>query len=332
MVRFLITGGSGDLFDIANRRNNTQGIFIWKSPQSSCKDGFLVQILIKIFYPVSFLLIRSTSLLDRRVEKKGYNISMEELSDALELTVSETTPEDEQKLLKGIVNFGDTEVREILRPRMDVVAVETGTSLSGLLEIIKESGYSRIPVYKQSFDNVVGILHVKDLMPYIFKTGNFDWKHLLRAPFFVPESKKISDLLQEFHKKKVHIAIVVDEYGGTSGIITHEDIIEEIVGEITDEFDSDEHIFTRLEGDVYVFEGKTLLNDFYRIMKLEDGYFDGLKGEADTLAGLLLEVNGDFPEKNVKICIRGYVFEVESTDRRRIKEIKISPKTQADEE
>jgi putative hemolysin len=281
-----------------------------------------MQIITKIVNPLSTLLVSSTSIIEKRITRKGHDISMNELSQVLEMTSKENT-EEETNILKGIVKFGNIDVKEIMKSRMDIIAVSIDFSLSELLNIIDESGYSRIPVYKDNFDSIVGILYVKDLLPH-FEKKDYNWQSLVRPPFFVPESKKINDLLEEFQHKKIHVAIVVDEYGGTSGIVSLEDIIEEIVGEITDEFDSEDLPYSKLDDKNYVFEAKTSLNDFCKILGKDNSIFAEVKGDSDTLAGLLLELKGEIPEKNSSIVYKNFTFKVESADKRRIKRIKVS--------
>ena len=276
-----------------------------------------------ISYPVSSFLIFSTSLIDKRVKKKGHNISVEELSHALELTSSEDISDEDQKLLKGIVKFGHTDVKQIMKPRLDVTAIDQCISFTELLEVIRSTVYSRIPVYKDSFDQVIGVLYIKDMLAHIGKE-NVDWQKLVRAPFFVPENKKIDDLLREFQHNKIHLAVVVDEYGGTSGIVTLEDIIEEIVGEINDEFDDDDLVFSKLDDKTFVFEGKITLRDMCRIMDVDGAPFEEKKGESDTLAGFLIEVEGRIPVKNEKIIFNNISFNIEAADNRKIKRIKVN--------
>ncbi len=280
-------------------------------------------VLRKAFQPLSSLLVKTTRIIDKRMEKKRPNLSMSELSHALEITTHDTGNEEDKKLLRGIVRFGNTYVREIMKSRLDVVAVEYNTPFQALINIIQEAGYSRIPVYRDSFDNVEGILYIKDLLPHLEKGDDFQWQKLLRSAFFVPESKRINDLLKEFQEKKIHLAIVVDEYGGTSGLVTLEDILEEIVGEINDEFDMEEAIYSKLDANTFVFEGKTLLKDFCKIAGVEDDVFNEVKGEADTLAGLILEIKQEIPYRGEKIKYGQFEFEIEGVDRRRIKRIKV---------
>jgi putative hemolysin len=292
-------------------------------------------IVVRIFHPLSSLLVKSTNLIDRRISRKAYNVSISELSDAIELTSGKNTPEDEKKILQGIVKFGDIEVKEIMKSRVDVTAVDVQTNFRELLKTIIEAGYSRIPAYEDSFDQVRGILYIKDLLPHLTREDDFNWKDLLRDAFFVPEIKKINDLLQEFQEKKIHMAIVVDEYGGTSGIVTLEDIIEEIVGEISDEHDEPigDFEFSKLDDYNYIFEGKTSLNDLYKILGIEDGLFDEVRGDADSLAGLLLELMEKMPEKDEKVSFRRFTFTVKAVDKRRIKRVlvtRLKPESEPD--
>lgn len=284
-----------------------------------------LHFLIKLLKPVNSILIYSTSFLNNRIHAYNKHISIDELSQALELT-SQTELKDENEILKGIVKFGNKSVAEIMRSRVDVVSAEINSSYSSIMKMITETGFSRIPVYSGSFDNIKGILYIKDLLPHAFKGTTFRWQSIIRPPFFVPETKKIDDLLGEFQKNKVHMAIVVDEYGGTSGIVTLEDVLEEIVGEITDEFDEDEKFYTKIGENKYLFDGKTMLNDFYKIIGAEDTVFDEVKGEADSLAGLILELKGEIPGKNDTINYKNYVFTIEAVDNRRIKQIKVEIK------
>lgn len=288
--------------------------------------ALVLRALIGLFYPLSSVLVRSTSFLDKRIARHNHGISRSELSDAIEITAGESTPEEGKKILKGIVKFGDIEVKEIMRSRVDVVALDLEASFSVVLEVIVESGFSRIPVYRESFDNIQGILYVKDLLPHLGKNASFTWHQLLRDAFFVPENKKINDLLQEFQEKKIHLAVVVDEYGGTSGIVSLEDVLEEIVGEITDESDSgtEEFIYKKINENTFMFEGKTTINDFCKIIEVDDDIFDGVKGESDSLAGLILELEEKIPEKGHKTQFQNYTFTIEEVDLKRIKRIEVS--------
>ncbi|MCF8367569.1 MAG: gliding motility-associated protein GldE [Bacteroidales bacterium] len=290
---------------------------------------FMVQplfILTKVFYPIASVLVQTTSFIDRKMGNKNQQISMQELSDAIDITVDENSPEQETKILKGIVRFTEIEAKEIMKSRLDAVSIEAGSTFRDVINVVNESNYSRIPVYTETFDNIIGILYVKDLLPHIDQKENFDWKSLVRPAFYVPENKKINDLLQEIQEKKIHMAIVVDEYGGTSGIVTLEDIIEEIVGEISDEFDSflDDVEYTKIDDFHYVFQGKTSINDFCKIIDIDDVIFDEVKGDADSLAGLILEILGRMPERNTIVRYLNYEFKVLSVDHRRIKKVNVT--------
>ncbi|MBT8277495.1 MAG: gliding motility-associated protein GldE [Bacteroidia bacterium] len=277
-----------------------------------------------IFSPLSLPMRRMTIFLHNRLGKQRSNLSVDQLSQALELTSEEDTTKQEQKILQGIVSFGNTDTKQVMRPRIDIFALDRNLKYNEILPSIIENGYSRIPVFEDNVDNVIGILYVKDLLPYIDRK-QFDWVSLLRDPFFVPENKKLDDLMSEFQEKKVHLAVVVDEYGGTSGLVSLEDVIEEIVGDISDEFDDVDLIYSKLDDLNYVFEGKTPLKDFYRILKLEDeSVFENSKGEAETIAGFVLEISGSFPRLNSKINFENYVFTIEALDKKRIKRIKIT--------
>lgn len=280
-----------------------------------------VQALRVLFKPLASILISSTSHVQKRIKEKKRNISMDDLSQALELTGEEL--DDDEKILKGIVKFGHTDVREVMKSRVDVVALNISSSFTDLLRVITETGYSRIPVYINDFDHVQGILYVKDLLPHINKPGSFRWQSLIRPPYFVPMNKKINDLLEEFQKQKIHLALVVDEYGGTAGLITLEDILEEIVGEISDESDEEQDLFKIIDEKTYMFEAKILLNDFYRVLNLPDEAFKSIKGEAETLAGLILELNGEIPDKNDRFTYKGFSFVIEQVDQRRISLVRV---------
>lgn len=285
-----------------------------------------MRLLIKGFYPLSSILVKSTNLIDRRISRKSYSVSISELSDAIELTTGVGTPEGEKKILQGIAKFGDIEVKEIMKSRVDVTAVDITTGFTELLRIIIEAGYSRIPAYEDTFDHVKGILYIKDLLPHINEQDDFNWKILLRDALFIPENKKINDLLQEFQEKKIHMAIVVDEYGGTSGIVTLEDILEEIVGEISDEHDEPigDFDYTRLDERNFIFEGKISINDLIKILDLEDDIFDKVRGDADSLAGLILELLQKMPERDEKAIYENFTFTVKSVDKRRIKRVLVT--------
>lgn len=283
-----------------------------------------MNVLDVLFSPLSTPMRAATLFIHERLGKQKSYISIDQLSQALELTREEDTTKEEQKILKGIVSFGNTDTKQVMRPRMDIFAINQNQEFKNIIPGIIENGYSRIPVYKDNIDQVVGILYVKDLLPYL-DVEDFEWNNLVRDPYFIPENKKLDDLLNEFKTKKIHLAIVVDEYGGTSGLISLEDIIEEIVGDISDEFDDEDLIFSKLDDSNFVFEGKTPLKDFYKIIKLEDPTaFEENRGESETLAGFLLEISGGFPKKNEIITFLNYMFTVEVIDDKRIKQIKLS--------
>ena len=284
-----------------------------------------------IFKPISQLLISSTSIIDKRVTKKTNAVSVDELEHALDLTKDSVETEEEKKILEGIVQFGNTDVKQIMTPRTDVIAIDYSNDFTTLLKEIKNSKFSRLPVYEDSIDNVNGILYIKDLIPYIEKKKSFKWNHLIRDPKFVPENKKLDDLLKEFQEEKKHIAIVVDEYGGTSGIVSLEDVLEEIVGDITDEFDEEDLVYSKLDDLNYVFEGKTTLIDMYRTMNIDGDEFEKMKGEADTIAGFCIEQAGKILLKNEKLSFDKYTFTVEAADKRRIKQVKVTINDQANE-
>lgn len=282
--------------------------------------AYPLTILQKAFRPVTAFLIFSSSFVKKRTGTRRSNISMDDLSDALELT--DDFDEDE-KILKGIVNFGNINVSAIMCPRIDVTAIDIKSGFDKIVPCIISSGFSRIPVYSGSFDSVKGILYAKDVLPYTNNPCNFKWQALLRPPYFVPETKKINDLLKEFQTKKIHMAVVIDEYGGTSGIVTLEDILEEIVGEITDESDDEKPLFRKIDEKTFIFEAKIQLNDFCKVVNIEEDIFENVRGESETLAGLLLELTGEIPQKDQVIKYDNFVFRIESADRRRIKEIRV---------
>ncbi len=284
---------------------------------------FPLAITEKILSPLSFLLIKSTMFLDKFIKKQEANLSIDDLSQALELTSNEHTPEEEKKILKGIVEFGNTEAKQIMKPRMEMLTLKDSFLFDEVLKKVIEGGFSRIPVYDEDADAISGILYGKDLLPYLNESNDFNWKSLLRKPFFVPLNKKIDDLLKEFQSKRMHMAIVVDEYGSTNGLVTLEDIIEEILGDINDEFDEDELIYSKLDKDTFVFEAKIMLNDLYRVLEIEGEEFEEKRGDNDTLAGFILELNGNIPHKNQKITFENYEFTIESVDKRRIKRVKV---------
>ena len=286
--------------------------------------AYPINFLDSLFSPLSTPMRAITLYFHEKLGKQKSFISIDHLSQALELTSEEDTTREEQKILQGIVSFGNTDTKQVMRPRMDIFALNEESNYQEIIPEIIENGYSRIPVYRENVDNVIGILYIKDLLPYL-NEKKFEWNSLLREPYFVPENKKLDDLLNEFKDKKNHLAIVVDEYGGTSGLISLEDIIEEIVGDISDEFDDEDLIYSKLDENNFVFEGKTPLKDFYKIAKIEDpSVFEDQKGEADTMAGFLLEISGGFPKKNDVISFLNYSFKIEVIDDKRIKQIKLS--------
>jgi gliding motility-associated protein GldE len=280
----------------------------------------VMQNLLSIFsYPMQV----GTTFLEKKISKTKSEISISKLSQALELASDEATTDEEQKILRGIVSFGNTDTKQVMQSRMDIFSLDIETSFSEIIKQITKAGYSRIPIFEESLDNISGVLYVKDLLPYLDKK-DVKWQELVREPFFVPENKKLDDLLKEFQDKKVHLAIVVDEYGGTSGVVSLEDIVEEIIGEINDEFDDESLIYSKLDEYNYVFDGKTSLKDIYRVINLDFELFENNKGEAETIAGFVLEISGSFPKKHENIKFHGYTFYIESLDNKRIKQLKIS--------
>lgn len=276
----------------------------------------------KLFRPLASILLRSGALAGKVVQTENHVLSVDDLEQALELTDEEELKE-EKNMLEGIVRFGDETAKEVMTSRQDIVDLDFKSKFHEVIKCVVENNYSRIPVYQDSIDNIRGILYIKDLLPHLSKPDTFRWQSLIRPPYFVPETKKIDDLLREFQENKVHIAIVVDEFGGTSGLITMEDILEEIVGEINDEYDEEEKSYVRINANTYIFEGKTLLSDFFKIMDLDDETFEEVEGDADSLAGLLLEIKGDFPELHERIDYKNFTFEVTALDEHRISKIKV---------
>jgi len=293
-----------------------------------------MSFLMKVFNPLSFIMVRSTGIIEKKLAKKKQPVSFDDLSDAIEITSDANTQQQERKILKGIVKFGDTEVSGVMKPRIDVFAVEYQTGFAHLIKLIQFAGFSRIPVYHKTFDQIAGILYIKDLLQHLNADDTFEWQNLIRPPFYVPENKKISDLLTEFKEKKIHMAIVVDEYGGTAGIITLEDIIEEIVGEISDEYDeeSEDINFTKIDDNNYIFDGKTSLNDLAKKINLSDEFFNDIKGEAESVAGLILEITGKIPQKNEILEIKDLTFTILAADSRRIKKVKVTIQPLKDED
>ncbi len=282
-----------------------------------------LRFLVAVFKPFSFLLVNSTGFLDKRLQRKSYNLSMSELAAAIDITSDESTPPEEKKMLKGIATFNEKEVSSIMKPRIAITAIEKNAAFSTVISLIQKTGFSRIPVFEGSIDKVIGLLYIKDLLPYLEKE-KVDWPALIRPSFYVPENKRINDLLQEFRQKKIHLAIVVDEYGGTAGLISLEDILEEIVGEISDEFDKDtiNSYYKQLDDEHFMFNATTNLLDFCKIMDCDAHHFDEVRGDSDTLAGLILEAEGKIPEKGMVLKISNFEFEIADADKRRIKQIK----------
>ena len=298
-----------------------------KHAPSLCRNlAPTIRVLTVIFKPLSSLLIKSTSLIDNKIAKKATDtLSITDLTTAVDITTTEETPIEERSMLQGIATFGEKEVSDIMQPRVQLFAVKTTTSLDQLLELIIENGFSRIPVYEETLDEIKGILYVKDLLPHLEDTG-FKWQELLRPAFFVPENKKINDLFQDFRAKKIHIAIVVDEYGGTSGLVTMEDVLEEIVGDIKDEFDAvaENQNYKKIDDKTYVFQAQTSLVDFCKVFDINEFYFEDIKGESDTLAGLILEMEGRIPQAGFSTSYKEFDFRIEKADKRRIIEIKVT--------
>lgn len=278
----------------------------------------------KILFPFTWLLVSASGFIDRYIIRKGYDVNMDELSHAIDMATGTGTHADEKKILKSIVRFGNIDVKQIMKARMDIVAISSRLSLSQVLDSIREHGYSRIPVYDKDIDHIKGILNIKDLIPHIDKGEGFQWQTLLRPPYFVPENKKINDLLNEFQEKKMHLAIIVDEYGTVTGLVSLEDILEEIVGEISDEFDEEEINYSKLDESTFIFEGKILLTDMSRLLNLDMEIFNDVQGSPSTLAGLIIEISGRIPQKDEKIEFKNMTFTIESSDRRRVKRVKVS--------
>ena len=288
------------------------------------KAAPVISVLLSVFKPVSNLLVHSTFLINKLTRKRKVpNLSVDDLAQALELTDKNEISE-ESNMLKGIIRFGEETAEEVMTSRLDIVDLEINTPFPDVIKCIVDNAYSRIPVYEESRDNIKGILYIKDLLPYLDKGADFKWQNLIRPAYFVPETKMIDDLLRDFQANKIHIAIVVDEFGGTSGIVTMEDIIEEIVGEINDEYDEEERTYVKISENVYIFEGKTLLSDFYKLAEIDPDDFESVAGDADTLAGLLLELKGEFPVLHEVININRYRFEILEMDARLIVKVKVT--------
>ena len=293
------------------------------NPLAFCRKAVKgVMFFRKLFWPIETSLLKSGAFAEKVLQKENRQLSIDDLEQALELT-DKSDIKDEQSMLQGIIRFGDETAKEVMTSRQDIIDLDIRCSYEDVLKCIVDNNYSRIPVYQDNKDNIRGVLYIKDLLPHLSKPANFRWQSLIRPSYFVPETKKIDDLLREFQENKVHIAIVVDEFGGTSGIVTLEDILEEIVGEINDEYDEEEHNYTKLDANSYIFEGKTLLNDFTKILNLPDDEFDDVEGDADSLAGLLLEIKGDFPAVHEILKYKRYTFEVLEIDERRISKVKV---------
>lgn len=293
------------------------------NPLAFCRKAVKgVMFFRKVFWPIETILLKSGAFAEKVLQKENRQLSIDDLEQALELT-DKSDIKDEQSMLQGIIRFGDETAKEVMTSRQDIIDLDIRCSYEDVLKCIVDNNYSRIPVYQDNKDNIRGVLYIKDLLPHLSKPANFRWQSLIRPSYFVPETKKIDDLLREFQENKVHIAIVVDEFGGTSGIVTLEDILEEIVGEINDEYDEEEHNYTKLDANSYIFEGKTLLNDFTQILNLPDDEFDDIEGDADSLAGLLLEIKGDFPAVHEILKYKRYTFEVLEIDERRISKVKV---------
>ncbi|MBP3757438.1 MAG: gliding motility-associated protein GldE [Prevotella sp.] len=288
-------------------------------------------VLRKLFWPLASILLRSGIWAGKVVQKENHVLSVDDLEQALELT-DKNEIKDEQSMLQGIIRFGDETAKEVMTSRQDIVDLDIKSSYADVLKCIVDNNYSRIPVYQDNTDNIRGVLYIKDLLPHLSKPANFRWQSLIRPPYFVPETKKIDDLLREFQENKVHIAIVVDEFGGTSGIVTLEDILEEIVGEINDEYDEEEKSYTKVNSNTFIFEGKTLLTDFCKILDIDDDEFADVEGDADSLAGLLLEIKGDFPVVHERLDYKNYSFEILKLEERRISRVKVVLHEKAGEE
>jgi len=299
--------------------------------KTALRSVSIITTMEKIFSPFVSFLVNSTQIVHNKLAKHTRsNISMDELSHALELTSN--SKDEDTEILEGIIKFGNIQVVDIMTSRVDMIVADIKSNYKQLMDIIIKSGYSRIPVYSGTRDNIKGLLYSKDLLPHLDKPVNFRWQTLVRPAYFVPETKKIDDLLSEFQENKIHLALVVDEYGGTSGLVSLEDILEEIVGDISDEYDNEEELFTKIDNHTFIFEAKILLNDFFKIAEIEEDDFLKVTEEVETLAGLILELKGDFPAKNEQIEYGRYVFEIVATDNRRIKKVKLFIKDEYDEQ
>lgn len=287
----------------------------------------LIQFFTLVFTPLSKSLLAISNLIEKRIEKRSYTLTAHELNHALEITTDENTTEQEKDILRGILNFGNTSVKSVMKARRDIVAFDTEMDFHELMDKINKNGYSRVPVFKETIDKIEGILYIKDLLVHVEEDEKFDWISLLHQPFFVPENKKIDDLLYDFQEKRVHMAVVVNEYGETEGLVTMEDIIEEIVGEINDEFDDETADYKRLDEQNYLFEAKTSLNDFCRVFDLDVVYFEKAKGESETLGGLMIELFGRIPNSGEEMAWEDFEFKIQSVDARRVKKVKVCKKS-----
>ena len=292
----------------------------------------LISFLNFVFAPLSKALLGISGLIEKRVKKKSYTLTSQELNQALEITTDENTSDREKDILRGILNFGNISVKSVMQARRDIVAFDTSMNFHELMDLINKNGYSRVPVYNETIDKIEGILYIKDLLKHIDQDEKFDWLPLLHTPFFVPENKKIDDLLYDFQEKRVHMAVIVNEYGETEGLVTMEDIIEEIVGEINDEFDEVEADYKKIGDNIYVFEAKTSLNDFCRVFEIEAAYFEKAKGESETLAGLIIELFGRIPSAGEEIEFEDFTFKVQSVDTRRIKKVRVTQRVSVDQD
>ncbi|MBQ2554237.1 MAG: gliding motility-associated protein GldE [Prevotella sp.] len=299
-------------------------VYARQNPLRFCRRAVApLMVLRRMLWPVEWVLLRSGVIAEKVVKKENVMLSVDDLEQALELTDKEEI-RDEQSMLQGIIRFGDETAKEVMTSRQDIVDLDIKCSFADVLKCIVENNYSRIPVYQDNTDNIRGVLYIKDLLPHLSKPSTFRWQSLIRPPYFVPETKKIDDLLRDFQNNKVHIAIVVDEFGGTSGLITLEDILEEIVGEINDEYDDEQRNYVQLNDSTYVFEGKTLLSDFFKVLQTDDEVFDEVAGDADSLAGLILEIKGDFPKVHDIIEYKNFRFEILKMEERRISKVKVT--------
>lgn len=292
----------------------------------------LISFLNFVFLPLSKALLGISGLIEKRVKKKSYTLTSQELNQALEITTDENTSDREKDILRGILNFGNISVKSVMQARREIVAFDTSMNFHELMDLINKNGYSRVPVFNETIDKIEGILYIKDLLKHIDQDEKFDWLPLLHSPFFVPENKKIDDLLYDFQEKRVHMAIIVNEYGETEGLVTMEDIIEEIVGEINDEFDEVEADYKKIADNIYVFEAKTSLNDFCRVFEIEAAYFEKAKGESETLAGLIIELFGRIPSAGEEIEFEDFTFKVQSVDTRRIKKVRVTQRVSTDQD